>query len=61
MNLPVHDWQFWVVTLAAVLAGAYVLRELIPWPWKKPKGKPTTLTIGGRSVEGKASGKDRKV
>lgn len=59
MTLPVNDWQFWVVTLVALLAAAYVLREVIPWPWKKPRGKPTTLTIRGKSVETKTNSKDR--
>ncbi|CAG0962530.1 hypothetical protein PHYC_00805 [Phycisphaerales bacterium] len=53
MSIPWNDWQFWVVTAAAMLALIYVLREVIPvkrWPFKrKGKGKPTSLTIDGKS------------
>jgi hypothetical protein len=49
--MPVHDWQFWVVTLAAILAGAWLLRGVIPGLKKKrPPGKRTTLTIGGKAA-----------
>lgn len=47
--MPWGDWQFWVVTGAAVCAGAWLLRGFIPGLKKKrPKGKRATLTIGGR-------------
>ncbi|GJQ29432.1 MAG: hypothetical protein HBSAPP03_13160 [Phycisphaerae bacterium] len=53
--MPVHDWQFWVVSLAAVLALAYLLREVLPAKWspfrRKPRGKPTTLTVKGKARE----------
>jgi len=47
MSLPVGDWQFWVVTLAALaaLAGAWLL--LRPRPGRR---RLTELTIGGRKV-----------
>jgi hypothetical protein len=55
--VPVHDWQFWVVTLIALIAAALVLRAIIPdkWqPWrKKSKGSKATLTIGGAPVNAK--------
>lgn len=49
---PVHDWQFWVVTFAAVLALAFLLRGLFPWAKKRKATKRgrTTLTVGGKSV-----------
>jgi hypothetical protein len=54
MKLPVHDWQFWVVTAIAAGALWVVLKELLPgrwWPWKrKAKGKAASLTIEGKSV-----------
>lgn len=53
MHLPLEDWQFWVVTLAAGLAGLYLLREVLPprmSPFRRrPRGKPTTLTVKGKS------------
>lgn len=44
--MPVNDWQFWVVTLAAI-ASLYLLKVvLLP----KKKGTRTTLTVGGQPV-----------
>ena len=40
--MPWGDWQFWVVTLAAVLCGVLVVRSL--WP-KQTKRKSVELTI----------------
>lgn len=52
MKLPVHDWQFWVVTAAAAAALLVVVRNLVPARWwrRKPRGKGASLTIEGRSV-----------
>jgi hypothetical protein len=48
----VHDWQFWIVTLAALCAAAWLLRGVIPGLSRKKKGqKRATLTIGGKSIE----------
>lgn len=49
---PVHDWQFWVVTLLALVAAAYLLRGLLPGAKKRKRAKRgrTTLTIDGKSV-----------
>jgi len=45
------DWQFWVVTLAAAAALAYMLRGAIRAAFgRKAKGKAATLTVGGKSV-----------
>ncbi len=45
------DWQFWVVTLAALGALAYMLRGVIRAAFgKKAKGKAATLTVGGKPV-----------
>jgi len=53
-TLPVHDWQFWVVTAIALVAAWLVLRMVVParwWPWKKRRaGRPASLTIGGKTV-----------
>jgi hypothetical protein len=55
MSFPIHDWQFWLVTLIATFALAYLVRKLLPdrlKPWRKgPRGKSTSLTIGGKAVE----------
>ena len=51
--MPVHDWQFWVVTALALIAAVYIIRAAIPEkyrPGKRGRGKPTNLTVGGRSV-----------
>ncbi len=55
MKLPVHDWQFWVVTALAGAALLFIVRNLVPARWwrRKPRGKAASLTIEGRSVEKK--------
>ncbi len=58
--MPIGDWQFWVVTVLALAAAAYLLREVLPArvsPFKKrTRGSSvkTSLTVGGKSVERKA-------
>ncbi len=47
MSLPLGDWQFWVVTVAAIVALALITRSL--WP-KRRKPKRTHLTIGGKRI-----------
>lgn len=49
---PVHDWQFWVVTLLALGALCYLLRGVLPGAKKRKaiKRGRTTLTVGGKSV-----------
>jgi hypothetical protein len=44
--MPWVDWQFWVVTLAAVASVWMLARVLIP----RRRGKRTELTVGGESV-----------
>lgn len=44
------DWQFWLVTLVALGAAAYLTRPL----WRKKaagKKQRITLTIGGQPVD----------
>jgi hypothetical protein len=63
--MPWNDWQFWVVTLAALVAIAMVLKPLLPWGGSRgrtakpcstcPSAEPaaakrTTLTLGGKRV-----------
>ncbi len=56
MNLPIHDWQFWIATTLAVVALIAVLRALVPQGLvpkllrRKPKGRRATLTLGGQAV-----------
>lgn len=49
---PVTDWQFWVVTLLALLAAAWLIRGLARFLLHSRKGKAApkraTLTIDGR-------------
>ncbi|MFN5943626.1 MAG: hypothetical protein ACK5ZG_12055 [Phycisphaerae bacterium] len=50
--MPVHDWQFWVVTAIALVALVYLLRRVVPAGLlgKKKPGTKTSLTIGGKAV-----------
>lgn len=36
MNFPVDNWQFWVVSAAAVVGVFMVLKPW--WPWRKSEG-----------------------
>lgn len=47
---PVDDWQFWVVTVLAVGALAFLLRGLLPGAKKRRGRSRTPLTIDGKSV-----------
>jgi hypothetical protein len=51
--LPIHDWQFWVVTLIALFALWFVLRRALParLGGRKSKGVKTTLTIAGKAPD----------
>jgi hypothetical protein len=54
MSLPVHDWQFWAVSGAALVALLWLLRavlpsRLIPRRWRRRgQERRATLTIGGQ-------------
>lgn len=39
--MPIGDWQFWVVTLIALVAVYALFRMFVP----KKKGKRTSLTV----------------
>ncbi|MFZ4575851.1 MAG: hypothetical protein ACOYN0_15770 [Phycisphaerales bacterium] len=57
MKAMLSDWQFWVVTIAAVAALLYMVRGALP-PGvfgKKAKGKAATLTVLGKPVGKKKS------
>jgi hypothetical protein len=45
--MPWRDWQFWVVTLAAVGGLWTLVRVLIPR--RKPKKTPLTISAKGRT------------
>ena len=55
--MPIGDWQFWVVTLLALCALGYLLRNVLPVPFFSKRAKRrkhesrATLTVGGRQVE----------
>lgn len=56
VHLPFHDPQFWIVTIAAVGAGSWIVWRLIPKRFlRKKRGTATrtTLTVGGKPVGGK--------
>jgi hypothetical protein len=40
--MPLGDWQFWAVTLAAIVAVAFILKPLLP-------GRPSTPPCGSCS------------
>jgi len=48
MSLPLHDWQFWVTTVAAIIALYFVARTVLP---RKKTMKRTNLTIGGKRIK----------
>ena len=57
-SLPVHDWQFWVVTLIAFLAFASLAVRLVPRRLRRSGTRSSvSLTIGGKSAS--TSGKHR--
>lgn len=63
-TLPVHDWQFWVVTLVLLVGVAWMLRGVLPVPWlsrrhtRARSTKRVTLTIEGKTQDKSArSGK----
>jgi len=53
--MPIDDWQFWVVTVAGLLAALWLVRLVLP---KKKRGTKASLTVGGKPV-GKGSGKSK--
>lgn len=59
---PVWDWQFWVVTLVALAAAAWLVYKLFPrrllGKRRRAPARRATLTIGGRPVEPPRSGTD---
>jgi hypothetical protein len=56
MSLPVGDWQFWVVTVVAVLALGWLTRNILPVPVltrrarAKRMQKRVSITVGGKAV-----------
>ncbi|MFG0258755.1 MAG: hypothetical protein ACF8LK_00270 [Phycisphaerales bacterium JB041] len=60
-RFPVGDWQFWIVTTVAIVAAVWLLRRLLPrrlLGGRRTRGKPATLTIGGRAVAGASKRSD---
>jgi len=51
--MPTDDWQFWVVTGAAVVALGWLVRRVVPMPGRsrRQRGTRATLTVGGKTVE----------
>ncbi len=54
--MPVHDWQFWVTTLVALMALGYLLRNVVPVPFFSKRAKRqkherrATLTVSAAAV-----------
>ncbi len=48
-GMPTGDWQFWVVTIVALLALIAAFRALAPKRKSKSRGVSTSLTIEGDS------------
>lgn len=60
MPFPITDWQFWLVTLIALVAAWFVLREVAPPGMmdrvlgrKKRGQRRASLTIEGKRAETK--------
>lgn len=52
MSIPYQDWQFWAVSAAALIAGLWLFRALLPFkPLKrKRRTRRATLTVDGKPV-----------
>ena len=48
--MPFGDWQFYVVTLAALWGAWALVRTFLPSRDDKPAEKRATLTVGGKKV-----------
>lgn len=60
MHLPWDDWQFWIVSAAALMAAFVLLRGVLPESWKLRRKKPGTrvsLTIKGHRPDGPTRGR----
>jgi hypothetical protein len=57
MSIPYQDWQFWVTTLLALIAGGYLLRNILPVPFfsrrarARRQEKSATLTVSAKKHE----------
>lgn len=53
--MPIHDWQFWVVTAIAACALWFVARRALPARLRgtKRRGVKATLTIDGKTPDAK--------
>lgn len=51
MSFPLHDWQFWAVTLVFIGALAFILRGLLPGRARRRRERRATLTVGGKPVD----------
>ena len=50
MPFPIHDWQFWVASFAALTAAWFLLRPLLPNRRKRASKRRTSLTVEGKSI-----------
>jgi hypothetical protein len=61
--VPIGDWQFWIVTLLALCAAGYLLRNLLPIPFftrrakRKKHQRSATLTISAKPRDKAGAGR----
>lgn len=48
-SFPYADWQFWAVTLIALVAVGWLLRGFRPGRRRRRRGRRVNLTVGGRT------------
>lgn len=54
MSFPVHDWQFWVVTAAMLIALLWILWGVLPiGALKRRRARKRRLRRAALTVEGK--------
>ncbi|MBL8746702.1 MAG: hypothetical protein JNK58_10150 [Phycisphaerae bacterium] len=55
MSFPVHDWQFWAVTVVFLAAVLWVGRGLLPGSAarRRRRGRRAMLTLGGKAIDKK--------
>ena len=50
-TFPVGDWQFWVVSVMALAAVAYLCRGFLPSRKRRRREKRVTLTIDRKRAD----------
>lgn len=50
-TFPVHDWQFWLVSVVALAAVLLILRHVLPGKRRKRAGRSVSITIERKGVD----------